>query len=86
MLLFSSFSKFLGNTEVEAPKGTEVVKDAVRKLKVSLLQPGRWALDWEAEKVEVIDTPIPSSSVTAQMPLAVYKCSVSPPLDERKSQ
>ncbi|XP_044071898.1 PTB domain-containing engulfment adapter protein 1 isoform X6 [Siniperca chuatsi] len=25
--------KFLGNTEVEAPKGTEVVKDAVRKLK-----------------------------------------------------
>ncbi|XP_017158866.1 PTB domain-containing engulfment adapter protein 1 isoform X5 [Poecilia reticulata] len=27
------FVKFLGNTEVEAPKGTEVVKDAVRKLK-----------------------------------------------------
>uniref|UniRef100_A0A3B4U0I2 PTB domain-containing engulfment adapter protein 1 n=1 Tax=Seriola dumerili TaxID=41447 RepID=A0A3B4U0I2_SERDU len=26
-------AKFLGNTEVEAPKGTEVVKDAVRKLK-----------------------------------------------------
>lgn len=26
--------QFLGNTEVEAPKGTEVVKDAVRKLKV----------------------------------------------------
>uniref|UniRef100_A0A8C5BXN7 GULP PTB domain containing engulfment adaptor 1a n=1 Tax=Gadus morhua TaxID=8049 RepID=A0A8C5BXN7_GADMO len=26
-------SAFLGNTEVEAPKGTEVVKDAVRKLK-----------------------------------------------------
>ncbi|KAI3356525.1 hypothetical protein L3Q82_017734, partial [Scortum barcoo] len=25
--------QFLGNTEVEAPKGTEVVKDAVRKLK-----------------------------------------------------
>nr|XP_040057832.1 PTB domain-containing engulfment adapter protein 1 isoform X2 [Gasterosteus aculeatus aculeatus] len=25
--------KFLGNTEVETPKGTEVVKDAVRKLK-----------------------------------------------------
>lgn len=36
--------QFLGNTEVEAPKGTEVVKDAVRKLKVkasprSKLQP-----------------------------------------------
>lgn len=29
--------QFLGNTEVEAPKGTEVVKDAVRKLKVKLL-------------------------------------------------
>ncbi|XP_074514195.1 PTB domain-containing engulfment adapter protein 1 isoform X10 [Sebastes fasciatus] len=27
--------KFLGNTEVEAPKGTEVVKDAVRKLKAN---------------------------------------------------
>ncbi|XP_077473140.1 PTB domain-containing engulfment adapter protein 1 isoform X3 [Stigmatopora argus] len=26
-------AKFLGHTEVEAPKGTEVVKDAVRKLK-----------------------------------------------------
>ncbi|XP_054642802.1 PTB domain-containing engulfment adapter protein 1 isoform X7 [Dunckerocampus dactyliophorus] len=26
-------AKLLGNTEVEAPKGTEVVKDAVRKLK-----------------------------------------------------
>ncbi|XP_029981632.1 PTB domain-containing engulfment adapter protein 1-like isoform X4 [Sphaeramia orbicularis] len=26
-------AKFLGNTEVEAPKGTEVVEDAVRKLK-----------------------------------------------------
>uniref|UniRef100_A0AAQ5X9A2 PTB domain-containing engulfment adapter protein 1 n=1 Tax=Amphiprion ocellaris TaxID=80972 RepID=A0AAQ5X9A2_AMPOC len=26
-------AKFLGNTEVDAPKGTEVVKDAVRKLK-----------------------------------------------------
>ncbi|XP_046903437.1 PTB domain-containing engulfment adapter protein 1 isoform X3 [Hypomesus transpacificus] len=26
-------AKFLGNTEVEQPKGTEVVKDAVRKLK-----------------------------------------------------
>uniref|UniRef100_A0A3Q4MY68 GULP PTB domain containing engulfment adaptor 1a n=1 Tax=Neolamprologus brichardi TaxID=32507 RepID=A0A3Q4MY68_NEOBR len=31
-------AKFLGNTEVEAPKGTEVVKDAVRKLKVKLVQ------------------------------------------------
>lgn len=29
--------QFLGNTEVEAPKGTEVVKDAVRKLKVKPL-------------------------------------------------
>lgn len=36
------FLQFLGNTEVEAPKGTEVVKDAVRKLKVSQLQPGGW--------------------------------------------
>ena len=27
--------QFLGNTEVEGPKGTEVVKDAVRKLKVN---------------------------------------------------
>ncbi|XP_063069304.1 PTB domain-containing engulfment adapter protein 1 isoform X1 [Engraulis encrasicolus] len=26
-------AKFLGNTEVEQPKGTEIVKDAVRKLK-----------------------------------------------------
>lgn len=34
-ILFSL--QFLGNTEVEAPKGTEVVKDAVRKLKVKLL-------------------------------------------------
>lgn len=29
------FPQFLGNTEVDQPKGTEVVKDAVRKLKVS---------------------------------------------------
>lgn len=36
MLIFPLSSQFLGNTEVEAPKGTEVVKDAVRKLKVSL--------------------------------------------------
>nr|XP_019838601.1 PREDICTED: PTB domain-containing engulfment adapter protein 1 [Bos indicus] len=28
-------AKFLGSTEVEQPKGTEVVRDAVRKLKVS---------------------------------------------------
>ena len=26
-------AKFLGSTEVEQPKGTEVVRDAVRKLK-----------------------------------------------------
>lgn len=31
--------QFLGNTEVEAPKGTEVVKDAVRKLKVKAQTP-----------------------------------------------
>lgn len=66
---FSSFSQFLGNTEVEAPKGTEVVKDAVRKLKVNQLQRGGWGLDWEAEKVEVIDALIPSSSGPARVPL-----------------
>lgn len=69
MLIFPLFSQFLGNTEVEAPKGTEVVKDAVRKLKVSQLQPGGWGLDWEAEKVEVIDALIPSSSVPAKVAL-----------------
>lgn len=37
MVIFPLSSQFLGNTEVEAPKGTEVVKDAVRKLKVSQL-------------------------------------------------
>jgi hypothetical protein len=30
--------QFLGSTEVEQPKGTEVVRDAVRKLKVRALQ------------------------------------------------
>lgn len=29
-----NFFQFLGSTEVEQPKGTEVVRDAVRKLKV----------------------------------------------------
>lgn len=67
MSIFPLSSQFLGNTEVEAPKGTEVVKDAVRKLKVSQLQRGGWGLDWEMEKVEVIDAPIPSSSVTAKL-------------------
>ncbi|XP_058405381.1 PTB domain-containing engulfment adapter protein 1 isoform X3 [Diceros bicornis minor] len=32
-LLHNNLSKFLGSTEVEQPKGTEVVRDAVRKLK-----------------------------------------------------
>lgn len=42
MVMFPLSSQFLGNTEVEAPKGTEVVKDAVRKLKVSQpLEDGR---------------------------------------------
>lgn len=69
MLIFPLFSQFLGNTEVEAPKGTEVVKDAVRKLKVSQLQPGGWRLDWEAEKVEVIDAPIPLFLLQSKVPL-----------------
>ena len=29
--------KFLGQCEVDTPKGTEVVKDAIRKMKVSLM-------------------------------------------------
>lgn len=34
--------QFLGNTEVDQPKGTEVVKDAVRKLKVSFTAASDW--------------------------------------------
>lgn len=67
---FPLSSQFLGNTEVEAPKGTEVVKDAVRKLKVSQLQMGRLGLGWEAEEGEVSDTLTPSSPVTAKVPPA----------------
>ncbi|ELK27700.1 PTB domain-containing engulfment adapter protein 1 [Myotis davidii] len=33
--LTDDLSQFLGSTEVEQPKGTEVVRDAVRKLKVN---------------------------------------------------
>lgn len=34
MCLMNAHVQFLGSTEVEQPKGTEVVRDAVRKLKV----------------------------------------------------
>lgn len=34
-MIFMFLPQFLGHTEVDQPKGTEVVRDAVRKLKVS---------------------------------------------------
>lgn len=34
--------QFLGSTEVEQPKGTEVVRDAVRKLKVRKALRKKW--------------------------------------------
>lgn len=34
LYLTNDHFQFLGSTEVEQPKGTEVVRDAVRKLKV----------------------------------------------------
>ncbi len=34
-MMFMVLPQFLGHTEVDQPKGTEVVRDAVRKLKVS---------------------------------------------------
>lgn len=91
-LCMLSFSlQFLGNTEVEAPKGTEVVKDAVRKLKVkpvlsvccSLKDRGvflsnRIAL--ETQRKGLSDKCFPPSSVTSKVPLEFFSSRVWMPI------
>lgn len=74
--------QFLGNTEVEAPKGTEVVKDAVRKLKVkasprsklqSVLGRPDGTADSDQGEVGVSDKCSPPSSVTNKVPLEFFQ-------------